>query len=222
MASTAAGTSIGISLVPPLCTAGFGLADGDHAMAVGAGLLFTANITGIFVVASVAFPIVGFGQFGRQAGAGSDAAQDLASRLGRKASRRLGVFTRVVLPLVLLAAIYLPLDRALGDMTRRSAIRTVFGSVLAQSDRQIVQSAIAFDAAGVGVRVVIVGSEHDAQGLQAKLRVMLAAHGEDDARVRVGGVPEASAPASLASRSTRSRPSHRRWSRRPRRSPSAR
>jgi uncharacterized hydrophobic protein (TIGR00271 family) len=37
VATTAAGTSIGISLVPPLCTAGYGLSTGDWDMAGGRG-----------------------------------------------------------------------------------------------------------------------------------------------------------------------------------------
>ncbi len=42
MASAPAGTIIGISLVPPLCTVGYALSIGEWPMAIGAALLFTA------------------------------------------------------------------------------------------------------------------------------------------------------------------------------------
>jgi uncharacterized membrane protein len=44
IATTAAGTSVGISLVPPLCACGYGIALQDPAVSRGAALLFTANL----------------------------------------------------------------------------------------------------------------------------------------------------------------------------------
>jgi uncharacterized hydrophobic protein (TIGR00271 family) len=51
-ATTAAGTSIGISLVPPLCASGYGLGTGAWPVAGGAALLFLTNMVAIVLVAT--------------------------------------------------------------------------------------------------------------------------------------------------------------------------
>ncbi|MEI2749709.1 MAG: DUF389 domain-containing protein [Ferruginibacter sp.] len=58
--STAAGTSISIALVPPLCVVGFGLANLQWSVALGAALLFTANLSAILMFAALFFFAVGF------------------------------------------------------------------------------------------------------------------------------------------------------------------
>jgi uncharacterized hydrophobic protein (TIGR00271 family) len=60
IATTAAGTSIGISLVPPLCAAGYGIAMGNFAVSRGAALLFTANLSGILAIATALFVLAGW------------------------------------------------------------------------------------------------------------------------------------------------------------------
>lgn len=205
MASTAAGTSIGISLVPPLCTLGYGISIGDGTMAVGAGLLFTANITGILLVASLVFVVVGFGQVGTtdEIEAGDQAAQDFASRLGRRWSRqskRLGAVSRLVLPLLLLAAIWIPLRRAVGDMSTRSEIRRDLGALLGDNSARVAQSSIEFDAAGTVVRIVIVGDNQSARLLEQRVKTTLAEFGESTPRVSVWAVPDASSLGALARR----------------------
>ncbi|MBK7395032.1 MAG: DUF389 domain-containing protein [Myxococcales bacterium] len=61
-AATAAGTSIGISLVPPLCASGFGLGTMTWTVAGGAMLLFVTNLVAIVVVGSASFFVAGFGR----------------------------------------------------------------------------------------------------------------------------------------------------------------
>jgi uncharacterized hydrophobic protein (TIGR00271 family) len=60
--STAAGTSISIALVPPLCASGFGLGVRLPQVAWGALLLFTANLSAILLFAVVVFLLAGFGR----------------------------------------------------------------------------------------------------------------------------------------------------------------
>jgi len=60
--TTAAGTSISISLVPPLCASGYGLGTGAWHVAGGAGLLFLTNLVAIIVIGTVAFVAAGFNQ----------------------------------------------------------------------------------------------------------------------------------------------------------------
>ncbi|MBA3891063.1 MAG: DUF389 domain-containing protein, partial [Gemmatimonadaceae bacterium] len=57
--AAAAGTAIGIALVPPLCVTGYGVGTGSVAIASGAGLLFTANFSAIVVLAALSFVLLG-------------------------------------------------------------------------------------------------------------------------------------------------------------------
>ncbi|MEO9158395.1 MAG: DUF389 domain-containing protein [Kofleriaceae bacterium] len=205
MASTAAGTSIGISLVPPLCTVGYALSIGEWHMALGAALLFTANITGIITVAGVVFVVVGFGQVDASAeeGAIEPSRLGVANRLGRNlslASNRLGPFSRLVLPLLLLSAIFVPLRRAVGEMTRRTNLRQQLEHVLATTKLRVAQSSIALKGNGAVVRVVIVGDTHASQQLDGELHEILTRMGEPDARLSVWAVPDAKALRALTTR----------------------
>ncbi|MEZ4399888.1 MAG: DUF389 domain-containing protein [Kofleriaceae bacterium] len=207
MATTAAGTSIGISLVPPLCTVGYGLAMGNWSMAIGAGLLFTANITGILVVASLVFLLVGFGQVVAAETPPPEQRladnADMADRLGRHwsmQSQRLGALSRLLLPLLLLAAIYIPLQRAVREMTRRAAIRSQVSKLMADSKARIAQSAVDTSSANVSVRVVLVGSPDDAKEFDAAVRRTLTKLGEAEPRVSVWAVPDSTAMGALEAR----------------------
>ncbi|MEO5589756.1 MAG: DUF389 domain-containing protein, partial [Gemmatimonadaceae bacterium] len=60
--AAAAGTAIGIALVPPICVTGFGLGTGELNVAGGAMLLFTANFSAILLLAVVSFLVLGFNQ----------------------------------------------------------------------------------------------------------------------------------------------------------------
>ncbi len=205
MASTAAGTSIGISLVPPLCTLGYALSIGHWKMAIGAALLFTANVTGIITVAGVVFAIVGFGQVDIHAAEVETSVNlgGLASRIGTnwsKAARRLGVISRLLLPLLLLAAIFVPLRRAVGEMSRRSTMRQRLEDTLARSKLRVAQSAITLDAQGAIVRVVLVGDSQAAKTLDRDLRAILIESGETEPRLSVWAVPDATALGALATR----------------------
>ncbi len=208
VATTAAGTSIGISLVPPLCTTGYGLSIGDWEMAQGAALLFTANVTGIVTVAGVVFVLTGFGQVDLRAEERSlDADEDIgaATRLGRKISRRasarLRPLPRVLFPLALLAGISFPLLSAVEEMTRLSTIRQRVRAFLDRDQpHRIVQYSLDQTARPMALRVVIVGDAAAAQSLEQHLRAKLGALDARNARVAVWAVPDASAFSALSAR----------------------
>lgn len=205
MASTAAGTSIGISLAPPLCTLGYALSIGEWQMARGAALLFTANVTGIVTVAGLVFVIVGFGQVDVRVEEQSldHNFHGVASRLGRdwsQASKRLGVISRLVLPLLLLAAIFIPLRRAFAEMTRRTEIRQQIEQLLTTTKIRVAQSSIDLGVDGAVVRVVIVGDSRTAEELDAKLRAILAKLDEPEPRLSVWAVPDAKSLGALTAR----------------------
>jgi uncharacterized hydrophobic protein (TIGR00271 family) len=62
--STAAGTAIGIALVPPLCVLGYGVGTRTASIASGAALLFTANLCAILLFAVLCFLILGYSAVG--------------------------------------------------------------------------------------------------------------------------------------------------------------
>ena len=205
MASTAAGTSIGISLVPPLCTVGYAISIAHWKMALGAALLFTANIAGIVAVASVVFALVGFGQVDIHAAEVESEVNlgGVASRIGTNwsnASRRLGRVSRVLLPVLLLAAIFVPLRRAVAEMSRRSTVRQDIAQRLADKQLRVAQSSVELDAEGATVRVVIVGDSAAARQLDDELRAILLRDGEAQPRLSVWAVPDARALGALASK----------------------
>jgi len=55
--------AIAVALVPPLAVGGIGLGWGDWVMARGALLLFTTNLVGIALAASLTFLVLGFAPF---------------------------------------------------------------------------------------------------------------------------------------------------------------
>lgn len=59
-----AGVAIAVALVPPLSVAGVGVGWGDWSIARGAFLLFTTNLVGIAMAASLTFLVMGFAPFG--------------------------------------------------------------------------------------------------------------------------------------------------------------
>lgn len=206
-ATTAAGTSIGISLVPPLCTAGYGLSTGDWDMAIGAALLFTANVTGIIVVASALFVIVGFGQVNireEERSLDDDVNVGAATRIGRVVSTRgtrLGATTRIVLPLVLLGAIAFPLLKAVDAMSRRSTVKQRIAELMRRSNgERIVQYSLDQASRPVVLRVVVVGDPADARALEQRLTNELKALGEHSAAVSVWAVSDATAVSALSAR----------------------
>lgn len=63
IAKSLAGVAIAVALVPPLSVAGVGVGWGDWTVARGAFLLFTTNLVGIAMAASLTFLVMGFAPF---------------------------------------------------------------------------------------------------------------------------------------------------------------
>jgi uncharacterized hydrophobic protein (TIGR00271 family) len=207
IATTAAGTSIGISLVPPLCAAGYGLAIGNEGVARGAALLFTANLSGILVLATLVFAIVGFARVDIRA---EESTLDEAERVGRSlrlgrawstlVATRLGPLARIVPPLVLLGIVYIPLQRAVDEIRYRNEIRQTVSTLLATDTRRVVQYSLDQTSSGVHLRVIVVGDGPFASVLEKELREHLAALDVTDPKLSVWAVPEAASVSALATR----------------------
>ena len=206
-AATAAGTSIGISLVPPLCASGFGV--GTHAWAItgGAALLFLTNLVAIIFVGTLSFVAAGFSRVNaaeleRAALADSRGATVMAAiarRLAVLFESRAGPLLRFLMPLLLLSAVYVPLRRALDSVAWEVRVRAAVQDSLAAETHQVVQSRVEVQHHAVDLRLVLLGSNADAAASKHKLEVDLARVSGVTPHVEVLAIPDATAFAGLES-----------------------
>jgi len=199
--AAAAGTAIGIALVPPLCTTGFGLGTGALDVARGAALLFTANVSAIVVFAVVSFLVLGFNQVNAEQLEEAYAASDVY-RVDRLSTRvvllvrsafasRYGLGVRVVLPLLLLAAVFLPLRQALVEVTWEIHAREAVRDIVKSDADGTVQSAIDVEHHGISVRLVLVDSARGVGALQRRIASHIAERTGVVPDVHIVAVPNA-------------------------------
>ena len=196
-ASAAAGTAVAIALVPPLCAAGFGLGTADRSIALGAFLLFTANLCGILLFAALTFWLFGFNLVPvRQMEERRLDDSESRSRSVRWARRafgsRYGTSMRFIIPLALVALVWLPLSRALREVswevrTRAQIQRIIHGLPLAQA---AVRSSLSIEHREVRVRMVVVGKPADGRMLQTALTSQIAKEAAVVPSVEVVAVPD--------------------------------
>lgn len=206
-ATTAAGTSIGISLVPPLCASGYGLGTLTWPVAGGAMLLFLTNLVAIVAVGTAAFAAAGFNRVDVAAlehdelSTGNDAplARAMARRLARWFGSRSGPLLRFVMPFALLGVVYLPLRQALDEVVWELRVRTVVREALAREPGRIVQSRVHVARHGVEVVVVMLGKSTDAEDLRTRLDAEVMAASGVRPMLEVLAVPDATAFAGLES-----------------------
>ncbi|MBK9033250.1 MAG: DUF389 domain-containing protein [Myxococcales bacterium] len=197
--AAAAGTAIGIALVPPLCTAGYGLGTGNHDMLQGALLLFTANFAAITAVTSATVLLLGFGQV-NTAEIEDDVLErpsegrlaHVAARVTRRTvGRRLGALTRLLLPAMLLGAILVPLRRALHEVSWQVEVRSEVERLLAEVPGAVVRQSLEVRAGTVRVRLFLVGTDAEARAVAATLRTKIAMRLGKEPLVDVVAVPDA-------------------------------
>jgi hypothetical protein len=206
-ATTAAGTSIGISLVPPLCASGYGLGTLVWPVAGGAALLFLTNLVAIVAVGTVTFVAAGFNavdvlHLERDVLAtGGDApfARWLASRLSRLFESRVGPVLRFFMPFMLLAAVYVPLRRALDEVAWEVKARKAVRDSLAQEPLRVVESRSQVARHGVELVVVVLGTAKDADAARARLTARVKQASGIKPKIEVLAVPDATAFAGLES-----------------------
>jgi len=189
-AVTAAGTSIGISLVPPLCVVGFGLGVGQFQLSRGAALLFVANLSAILFFCTVFFLLLGFAP-ARVA----EEQHTVWMSLRRAASR-------LALPLLLIAVVFVPLRSALLDVSRevayRSTVAHVIGRNIAASD--VVRSTIDVSVDAIRVQLLIVDHGADADRVRAAIAREIQQRTSVTPSVSVMMVADSSAVRALARR----------------------
>jgi uncharacterized hydrophobic protein (TIGR00271 family) len=207
VASTAAGTSIGISLVPPLCASGFGVGTATWPVASGAALLFLTNFVAIVVVGTVAFVAAGFNQVDVQSleqeelGTvdGARVSRAVARQLARVFASRGGAWLRLVMPFVLLGAVYFPLREALDEVAWQIRVRTAVQDAIARLPSRVVESRVRVERGEVELALVLLGSKSDAEATRARLDTELHRIANVTPRLEVFAVPDAAAFASLES-----------------------
>lgn len=175
--SAAAGTAIGISLVPPLCVAGYGLGVGQAGIFFGALLLFTANFCAIIFCSSLLFIGLGFNHVVLD----EDVEVGLGARLARLSRRLVGVryavMWRLILPTLLLASVYVPLRAALTEVAWKIRVRDEVRTILrelAPEDRSV-RTNLAVEANMVRIQLALIGSLEEAHAVEQELRVRVAA-----------------------------------------------
>ncbi|WP_225413934.1 DUF389 domain-containing protein [Stigmatella hybrida] len=208
-ATTAAGTSIGISLVPPLCASGYGLGTGVWPVAGGAALLFLANMVAIVLVATVAFLAVGFNRIGavqleqeeflRSEGSQGRIIWAISRRLEQLFETRWGHWLRVLMPFVLLAMVYVPLRRALDEVAWQIRVRNSVQAAVEGLPQRVVESRVRVGRRDVEVLVILLGKNADADAARSRLDGQIRQVSGVTPRVDVLAVADASALAGIES-----------------------
>lgn len=190
--SAAAGTAIGISLVPPLCVAGYGLGIGQWSIFGGALLLFTANFCAIIFCSALLFVGLGFNHVPLDEDVEVGLGARLARRLRRVFGARYGVMWRLILPTLLLAGVYVPLRAALGEVAWKIRVRDEVTRIvreLAPEDRSV-RTNLAVEPSGVRIQLALIGSPEEAHAVEQELRVRVAAASGATPQVDVTAVPD--------------------------------
>ncbi len=207
-ATTAAGTSISISLVPPLCASGYGFGTGAWSVAGGAALLFLTNLVAIVVVGTMAFVAAGFKRVDvtvlereelTKEETDSSIARALARRLAQLFESRWGPAMRFLMPFLLLAAVYVPLRSALDEVAWQVRVRAAVREIISREPLRVVQSRVRVERREVELVVVVLGKAHDAELSRARLDAEIRQASGVTPRVDVLAVPDANAVAGLES-----------------------
>jgi uncharacterized hydrophobic protein (TIGR00271 family) len=182
VASTAAGTSIGISLVPPLCASGYGVATADWDVAGGAALLFLTNLVAIVLVGTLSFSAAGFNQVDTVALEGEELQPDGATPMARSRldrhlqalfASRSGPWIRLAMPFALLAAVYVPLLEGLDEVAWQIRARQQVDRIIRPLSSRVVQSRVRVERQQIGITLVLLGSPGEAAALRQDLDTRL-------------------------------------------------
>lgn len=199
VATTAAGTSIGISLVPPVCVAGFGLGTASAVVARGAMLLFFTNFVAIVVVSTLAFAATGFGHVDvpsvedgeLDASPRSILARPFVRSFTSRARGARGPWLRLLMPFALLAALYSPLRAGLDQVAWQIGTRNAVEAAVAGVSYRIVQARVRVENRQVEVVLFLLGTDADAAAAKEKLVAEITATAGVVPRVEVHAVADA-------------------------------
>lgn len=201
--AAAAGTAIGIALVPPLCVVGYGIGTADGQVAGGAALLLTANFSAILLFAVLSFLLLGYDQidapameerfFTARVTRVDRAAARAEAVLKRAFGSTYGWAMRLLVPGLFLAAVYFPLRSALDQVTKQVRDRAAVQRVLADEVPDAVEQSVAIERDAISVRLLIIGDGGQASALEQRIETRIAAETQIVPAVRVLAVPDAEA-----------------------------
>ena len=205
-ATTAAGTSISISLVPPLCASGYGFGTSAWPVAGGAALLFLTNLVAIVVVGTMAFVAAGFTRVDVTVlereeltrGNGFVHRESFGTQSRPAVRVEVGPAMRFLMPFLLLVAVYVPLRSALDEVAWRVRVRAAVQQIISREPLRVVQSRVRVERHEVELVVVVLGKAHDAELSRARLDAEIR-QASGVTRVDVLAVPDANAVAGLES-----------------------
>jgi uncharacterized hydrophobic protein (TIGR00271 family) len=204
----AAGTPISILLVPPLCASGYGLGTAVWWVAGGAALLFLTNLVAMVVVGTVVFVAAGFtdvdvvslehGELQKE-GKEGPLAKAFTRRLSRLFDSRWGPVLRFLMPFMLLAAVYVPLRRALDEVAWQVRVRAEVGEAISRETLKVVQSRVRVERHEVEVVMVVLGKTQDAEAARGRIDAEIRRASGVVPRIEILAVPDATAFAGLES-----------------------
>ncbi|MGH7294278.1 MAG: DUF389 domain-containing protein, partial [Polyangiaceae bacterium] len=173
--AAAAGTAISIALVPTLCVVGWGIGTGSVHVSTGAALLFTANLCAILLFTVVVFLVFAFDAVPVELADEGSTSDRIAAWLHGFLGARYGPALRLLMPVALVAAVFFPLRRALDEVAWKTRVRTEVERVLAELPpaQAAVQSSVVVANGSVSLRLVVVGSPHDASALGTALQTQI-------------------------------------------------
>lgn len=200
-ASAAAGTAIGIALVPPLCVIGFGLGTFSPTTAGGAALLFTANLSAILVLSVLSFFLLGYNQIDA-AVLEHDFIEPARTRADRLAYRihqaihrvfgsRYGGVMRVMVPATFLGLVYVPLRQALAEVTWEVRTRDAVRRIVRDADPHAMQTALSVDRTSLAIRLLVIGTTDRAHAIEDSLVARVTREVGVTPTVSVVAVPDA-------------------------------
>jgi uncharacterized hydrophobic protein (TIGR00271 family) len=197
--TAAAGTAIAIALVPPLCVIGFGIGIRSNEIALGANLLFIANLAAIILVSNLFFFLTGFARINVTKLEDEVLDQDdLDSRLYKMAK---GVKTspnrsrwqsfRIFLPLAFVVIVLLPLSEALKRVAWEVNVKKGVQQVLTdfEEEHRVLSRYQVVSHGTVNVRLTIVGEPGEEEKLVQRLMLKIATISGAEPNVTLDVIP---------------------------------
>ncbi len=196
-AAAAAGTAIGIALVPPLCVSGFGLGIAELPIFGGALLLFTANLCAIVFFSVLLFVALGFTMVDVEKHEASEIqgtgpVARIASWTRAFFGSRSGSVLRFLMPALLIASVYVPLRAALREVAWQVQVRRDIAALLDElaPQGQFVRTNFLVDQHKVVIRLVMMGAPERAHTLENELKTRGAALAGVVPSVEIVAVPD--------------------------------
>jgi uncharacterized hydrophobic protein (TIGR00271 family) len=199
--AAAAGTAIGIALVPPLCVVGYGLGTRDTDVAAGAALLFVANFSAIMVASVLVFLLLGYNRIDaqrlehdyleRRNGTPLRVADRAHRALEHVFGSRYGIAMRVGIPALFLATVYVPLEQALEEVAWEVRTRAAVRRVIRDEAPGAVQTDLSLERRTVNLRLLVLGEPATAARVEARLAERIAKIGGQQPSVTVTAVASA-------------------------------